>query len=443
MKWLVLAAFVLLVPVLAAWMRARPSSAPFFWGLLGFLPLVADGMNLDVAPISWPTWAGYVKGVEISLVDVLALSIVLARPRIKSLPPFFALWLVFAFTTFLSVFQSDLPGAALFAVWQVFRVTLIYFAVASICNDDRGPRMLLTGMSIGLAVNAGFSLEQRLVGALQPDGLYSHQNLLGLVSHFVAFPALALVLSGSRSKILMLGVGSAMAVAILGASRGTIALAGVGYATLMMLSLLRNPTPRKWGIVAAGVVGLAIAAPLAISSLERRFDNTQQSLSDYDERAAFEKAAKAMIADRPFGQGANQYVVIANTKGYSEMGGVGYATGSRSANVHHSYLLVAAEQGYLGLFAFIALLAWPMLRAFQGAFANRKAPSGELLLGGGVAILVVMLHILYEWVFLTYDVQMMFAMTVGAIAGVLRRTAARRTAGKARQRPPVTQTATA
>lgn len=440
MKWVALAVFIILVPMLAAWMRSRPVSAPLFWGLLGFLPLVVDGMNLDAAPISWATWAGYVKGVEISLVDVVALAIVIARPRIKGLPPFLFLWLFFAFTTFLSVFQSDMPQAALFAVWQVFRVTLIFSAVASICNDDRGPRMLLTGMSLGLAVNAGFSIHERAIGALQSDGLYSHQNLLGMVSHFVAFPALAMLLGGARSKILMLGVGSAMAVAILGASRGTIGLAGAGYVALLLLALIRNPTPRKWGIVAAGAVGLAIAAPLALSSLDRRFDNTQQSLSDYDERAAFEKTAKAMIADRPFGQGANQYVIAANTKGYSEAGGVGYAVGSRSAHVHHSYLLVAAEQGYLGLVAFIALLAWPMLCAFRGAFADRKSARGDLLLGCGVAISVVMLHILFEWVFLTYEVQMMFAITLGTIAGVMRRSAARRTSAKARPPAPAAQT---
>ncbi len=435
MKWAVLGIFFVLVPMLVAWMRSRPSSAPFFWSLLGFLPLVASGMNLDVAPISWPTWAGYAKGVEISLVDVVALAIVIARPRIRGLLPFVWLWLFFAFTTFLSVFQSDMPQAALFAVWQVLRVTLIFLAAASICDDDRGPRALLTGMSLGLILNAGFSIYQRATGTIQADGLYSHQNLLGMVSHFIAFPALAMLLGGSRSKVFVLGVAAAMTVAILGASRGTIGLAGAGYGALLVLSLMRNATPRKWGIVAAGAVGLAIAAPLALSSLSLRFDNTQQSLSDYDERAAFEKTAKAMIADRPFGHGANQYVVSANTKGYSEIGGVGYAIGSRSAHVHHSYLLVAAEQGFLGLMAFVALLVWPLLRAFRAAFADRKTARGDIYLGSGIALAVVTLHILYEWVFLMYEVQLMFALTVGVVAGLLRRGSMRRSPAKAPQTP--------
>jgi O-antigen ligase len=421
MKWIVLAVFIILVPVLASWMRSRPSSVPFFWGLLGFLPLIVDGLKLDIAPISWGAWQGYSKGILVSLVDVLALAIVISRPRIKGLPPFLFLWLFFAFTTFLSAFQSEIPEAAMFAVWQVFRVTLIFLAVASICNDDRGPRTLLTGMSLGLAINAGFSIYERLTGTLQADGLYTHQNLLGLVSHFVAFPALAMLLGGVRSKILMLGVASAMTVAVLGASRGTIGLAGAGYGALLLLSLMRNATPRKWSIVAAGAVGLAIAAPLAISSLDRRFENTQQELSDYDERAAFEKAAKAMIADRPFGQGANQYVVIANTKGYSERGGVGYAGGSRSALVHNSYLLVGAEQGYLGLLAFIPLLGWPMFSALRLAFKDRKSGRGDLVLGCGITLAVIMLHIRFEWVFMSYEVQMMFAICLGTIAGVMRR----------------------
>lgn len=421
MKWVALAAFIVLVPILVALMRSRPASAPLVWGVFGFLPLVVAGLNIDAAPISWPMWPGYVKGVEISLVDVVALSILIARPQFRGWPPFLGLWLFFGFTTFLSVFQSDMPQASLFAVWQVLRVTIIFLAAASICTDERGPRMLLTGMSLGLIVNAGFSIEQRLTGTIQADGLYSHQNLVGMVSHFVAFPALAMLLGGSKRYILVGGVGAAMVVAILGASRGTIGLAGAGYAALLVVSLLRRSTPRKWGIAALGAVGLAIAAPLALSSLDLRFDNTQVSLSDYDERAAFEDTAKAMIADRPFGIGANHYVVSANTEGYSEVGGVGYAVGSRSAHVHHSYLLIAAESGWLGLVAFVALIFWPMIRAFRAAFQDRNGARGDFLLGHAVALAVVTLHILYEWVFLTYEVQMMFALSVGAVSGLLTR----------------------
>ncbi len=421
MKWVVLATFVVLVPLLAAMMRSRPDLAPKFWALLGFLPLIVAGTNLDVAPISWPMWSGYAKGLEISLVDVLALAILIARPSVKGFPPFLGLWFFFAFTTFLSVFQADMPQAALFAVWQVMRATVIFLAVASICNDERGPRILLMGASLGLLINAGFSIYQRMSGELQPDGLYSHQNLLGMVSHFVAFPALALLLGGTRSKVLMVGVAAAIVAAALTASRATIGLAGAGYVLLLLLSLARRPTSRKWGAVAIGAVGLAVAAPLALTSLDRRFDNTQPSFSGYDERAAFEKTARSMVDARPFGHGANQYVVAANTKGYSEAAGVGYAVGSRSAHVHHTYLLVAAEQGYLGVVALVALLIWPTLRATRSAFAMRKSAQGDLLLGPAVALVVVMLHILYEWVFVTYEVQSMFAMTLGIIAGVLRR----------------------
>ena len=433
MKWAVLVVFFLLVPVLVSALRSRPVSRPIIWGALGFLPLVVDGLNLDVAPVSWAQWTGYIKGIEVTLVDVVALAIVISRPRIRGHLPFVGLWLLFAFTSFLSVFQSQLPTAALFAVWQALRITLIFLAAASICDDEQGPRILLTGMSLGLALNAGFSIFERATGTIQAAGLYSHQNMLGMVSHFIAFPAAALLLAGVRWRALLLGVGAAITVAILSASRGTIGLAGAGYITLLGLSLVRYATPRKWKIAGIGAVAMAIAAPLAISSLTLRFDNTEQTAQAYDERAAFEQAAKAMINDHPMGQGANQYVLATNTKGYSDVGGVGYAAGSRSTNVHHSYLLVTAEQGYLGLVAFIALLAWPMLRAYHAAFATRRSTYGELLLGCAMSISVVMLHVFYEWVFVTYEVQTLFALTVGIIAGLLRKNA--RPAARVRTRP--------
>ena len=418
MRWVALAALIALIPICAAIMRARPSIAPYFWVLLGFLPLVSEGLNIDAAFISWPEWSGYVKGVEISLVDVVALAIVLVRPAMRRIPPFFWLWVAFGVATLLSVFQSGVPTASLFAVWQVVRTMLLFWAVVSIGQDARGMRMLLSGMAIGIALNAGFSLEQRLTGKLQATGLYVHQNLAGMVSHFVAFPLLGMLLGGSRLKIFYLGLIGAMAVAVLGASRGTIGLAGAGYVMLLTLSILRGATARKWSIIGLGAVGLAVAAPLAMASLERRFDNTEEQVGDYNERAAFEAAAREMIRQHPFGIGANYYVVEVNTGGYSDENNVAWASGSRSAHVHQSYLLTTAELGYPGLVARLLLLFVPLITALRYAFAVRDR-GGELLLGCATSLTVVALHMLYEWVFVSYSVQTLYAMVLGMIATVV------------------------
>jgi hypothetical protein len=48
---------------------------------MGFLPFVVSILHLYMAIDSWSDWAGYVKGFEFSILDVLALALYLCCPR--------------------------------------------------------------------------------------------------------------------------------------------------------------------------------------------------------------------------------------------------------------------------------------------------------------------------------------------------------------------------
>src|SRR5947209_18830428 len=77
MKWIFIAVLLLIVPVVAAMIRGRPqylSHACFFVGALPFFL----NFHLYVAPISWAYWPGIVKGIEVSLLDAVALGMLLA-----------------------------------------------------------------------------------------------------------------------------------------------------------------------------------------------------------------------------------------------------------------------------------------------------------------------------------------------------------------------------
>ena len=187
---------------------------------------------------------------------------------------------------------------------------------------------------------------------------------------------------------------------------------------LLILSIIRKPSSRKTKIAALGILTLAVAAPLAVSSLDQRFAEKPISGS-YDERAAFERAAKMMLADHPMGVGANNYVVVANTNGYSERAGVIWNWTSRSAHVHNTYLLVAAETGYLGLLCFIAFLLWPIVAALKFAWTDRRDPRGDLALGLAVTMIVVALHCFFEWIWVTYVVQYLVGICYAIMAGLM------------------------
>ena len=419
MKWIALLLFLAVVPLLMARLRSNPNQAHVIWAAIGFLPFVMDKWHLSVSPIAWPMWPGYVKGMEVSLLDAVALAVILSYSNIRIKSPMLIVLPVYILVVLLSMGNSGVPEAAFFYAWQLARVLLLFAAVAKICSNERGPSALISGMILGLCLQAGYSIEQRFTGVMQSSGTFGHQNLLGMVSHFVTFPALALLLVDNRKRAPLFGVLAGAIVVILGASRATLGLAAAGFVALLLMSMFLKPTSRKSMIVGLGLVALVAATPIALSSLQNRFDAAPLS-TDYDERAAFERAARMAIADHPMGVGSNQYVVVANTQGYSDRAGVVWNSGSRSANVHNTYLLVWAETGFLGLAAFITLMLMPIIIAFRGAWRNRKDPRSDLTLGIGIGLAVVGVHSLYEWVFVDYVVQALFAIDAGIIAGLIR-----------------------
>jgi hypothetical protein len=157
--------------------------------------------------------------------------------------------------------------------------------------------------------------------------------------------------------------------------------------------------------------------PYVILSLEKRMMPIT-AVDNYDERAAFTTAAMMMLSDHPMGVGANNFVVIANSKGYFERAGVAGVLGSRSANVHNAFLLAATETGYLGLFTFILMLAHPVILASRYGWRARGDKRGDLLLGLAFVLVLVYVHSLFEWVFFLFWFQYTFAVALGLIAGL-------------------------
>lgn len=441
MKWIALLIFAALVPALLSWLRTNPRLAPRVWALMGFLPFVLAGWHLTVAPVYWAGWPGYVQGIDVSLLDAVALAVFLSRPRVSVKSPLLFGMAAYILAILLSMMFAEAKEAVFFYAWQMARVLLVAAAVARVSTDERGPSALIFGMVIGLCLQAGYTIEQRLSGTMQAGGMFGHQNLLGMVSHFAVFPALALVLADGKQRLPLLGVISGIIVVILGASRATLGLAGVGYVALLLLSIIRKPTSRKTMVVFLGLLTLAAATPLALASLSNRFEVAPIS-DEYDERAAFEAAAKMVISDHPMGVGADQYVIVANTQGYSARAGVAWNSGSRSANVHNVYLLVQAETGYPGLIAFVFMMFAPIIFAFRTAWRVRKDPRGDLMLGLAVSLSIVAIHSFYEWIFVEYPTQYLFAIDVGIVIGLAKQMAKAKKGGKVAPIQPSLQSQT-
>ncbi len=431
MKWVAIIILLVATMPFSAWLRRSPWVTLKALMLMGFLPFAIHAFHLYMAAISWTEWPlkgvavsltewpGYVKGFEISALDVLALALYLSLPGVRHPLPFRVSMALYFIAASLSTLQAAEPIAAVFYLWQLARMFLVYAVVARTCADPRGASAILTGMAAGLFMEAGVELWQRFgLGLLQSSGTLVHQNLLGMMSHFVVYPFLAMLLAGPRIWLPATVVLTGAAVDILTASRATIAVGLLGYSAVVILSALRRWTSRKMLFLLIGALALMVATPLAIWSLESRFAALQIFNPYYDERAAFQRAAAMMLADHPLGVGVNHYVLAANNGGYNRWAGVIPYAGSLLTNVHNIYWLVAAESGYLGIITFLLLLLRPLTVAFLCSWRNRGDQRGDLLMGLGVALLAVYIHSLWEWIFIDFEVQYMFALTVGLVASL-------------------------
>jgi O-antigen ligase len=202
------------------------------------------------------------------------------------------------------------------------------------------------------------------------------------------------------------------------ASRATLALAGGGMAATLLFSCAKGMTGRKGAVLVLLLLVSAIVGPLAWQSMRER-RGAEGVESSNSERAAFKRAAWMIIGDYPFGIGPNQYVVVANVGGYSQRAGVNWNSGSRATSVHNSYLLVWAETGLIGFVTMLFLLWSPVLSGLRMAYRYRRNPKSEVLLGFSVALLVFGVHLLFEWAWVLFIAQYMFAIYAGATVGMI------------------------
>jgi hypothetical protein len=386
--------------------------------LLGFLPFVLEYLHLYMAIDSTPDWGGYVKGAEVSILDLLAIALYLTTSGGKQPLPFRFVMALYVFIVALSAIHALAPRQALFFPWQLGRMFLVYATITRGCSDPRVTPALMTGMGAGIIFEAAASFWQRFgLGMTQTGGTVGHQNLLGMMTHLAFLPFIALLLAGRRVPFSAAVIMTGAFVIVSTASRGTIGLEAFGIAAVFMLSVARKSTPWKGRILFFSVVTALIMVPAVMLSFQERFTVAPIDEGDYDERAAYIKSATMMLSDHPFGVGANHFAVIANVDGYYQKGGVVSYLSGLAGNVHNFYYLTATETGYQGLLALLLLLARPLVVAFRCGLRSKGDYRGDLLLGLGVALLVVYLHSWVEWELALFAPEYLVAIAIGLIAG--------------------------
>lgn len=419
MKWIFLASLLVFIPVFTTLLRGDPRYRLYAAFLIGALPFFL-APNLNVAPYGWPAWPGPVKGIEVSLLDAVALAVLFSTHKVPipfSLKVSFGIIVVALIVSSSSGYQL-VP--AIFFAWQLLRVALVFVAVARLCAAvPQAPIAVTMGLGVALIYEALLATYQHFTGDARPGGTLGHANFLGLASDFVVFPTLALLLAGRRVILPALVVAAGLVIAVVGGSRATLGLFAIGSLLTIILSLRHRRSPKKVAFVGAATVMLLIAAPAMLWGVSQR--SSADKISSDKDRSAMKLAATMMITDHPLGVGADQYVIVANTGGYSARAGVPWNFADRSAPVHDAYYLVAAELGVLGLFGLLALLMSFVVTGLRSGSRLSGEENSELIPGLVAALILVAVHISFEWVFMTFVPQYLLAISAGTLVALVAR----------------------
>lgn len=419
MKWLIFAAGLASIFPLALWMRGDPRKLQLVWLAIGALPFVWGAFpKRKIVLAGDPEWLGFTQGFDVSAIDLIVLAAFIALPRSRDATlPFKLSFTFYISAVLLSALQAPEPTASLAFTWQVLRIFMVFTIVARACANPHLATSLLKGIAIGICLLGVVVGWQRfVVHYVQAPGTFASQNMLGLAMHFAIYPFFALLLAGDKGwqtiAVPIIGV----MIVIFTTSRASLGLAVAGLSLLFALSMLRKWTPRMTRMLVAAIFTLAVLSPVAYRQFSYRFYSDEAEVSDGG-RSNLNNAAQMILMDHPMGIGANNYVFVATTQGYSERANVHYQ--NSNAYPHNIYWATAAEVGWIGIAALVILLLRPLLLALLYSWRNRKDPRGDLLLGLATSLIIVYTHSYFENDLLRDQIQYLFAINLGLIAGLI------------------------
>lgn len=407
------------LPLVIAWLRANPANRDIAVTAMGAFVFITGSLDVDASVYSWVGWSGTSGGFSLAPGDILALALLSTAKRPVAGLPFKGLMAAFLTVLLVSVTYSRQPIASAFSVWDFGRAIIAFLAIGAEIGRPTAYRALVRGFSLGLMLQAGYVIQQKLGGVVQAPGTLSHQNLLGTMTEIALLNILAARLEGERDRIITLGVLAGIIIVAGGGSRATIGLVGGFSVLLIVLSLIRNRTSGKVAFAAAAAGILALAAPVALMTLHERFGESSL-VTEESTREAMANAARAISADHPFGVGANLFVNVSNVDGYANRYNIPWFGTTRAVPVHNAYLLARAETGYHGWAVFVLLLVVPMVVGFRHTFRYRRRRAEGAVLGSATAMAAIAAHSFFEFNALSLSTLLPLAMNIGIIAGRVR-----------------------
>jgi len=422
-KQVIFIALTLLVVPAAAWLGIR-----YRWAerLLVVGAFLSTAYLVDINFVSMESYRGDTRGFEFGVTDwmIIALIVTMAcsprwrRERLQLLPPNSGPLLAYLGVALLSLAFAYVPLYAGFGLSKLVRAVAVYWVAFNYLRSERDLRFLIMVLVAMVGIQFSLVLWQRAAGLYRAVGSTPHPNTLAVYVNFMNMVFLAFVLGEKRRS---LHTWAAWAGLVMGAvivlatfSRGALLTMGLGFAIVVTLSVWDRPRASKFTIIGMMMLVAVAGAVKVAPSIIQRFETApvESGLS----RQQANSAALAMARDHFFGVGLNNYSYVVNSTAYS-----GYIPlESDRGIVHNVYLLHASELGWLGLAAFLVVIARFLWLAVRFILRRRDDVTSSMAIGIFAGMVALWTQSLLEWLFRQTYVTVEFFLLAGLLAALPR-----------------------
>ncbi len=359
---------------------------------------------------SFEEYRGSARGMEVSLVFLMAFALTLASVIRSTFPGFLPsvgikLYVVYFLLCLPSYATAENTLYCWFETWKMIMVYLTYIGVRSYLKSTDNVRSLLQAFAVYSIWNFLSVVKSHFSGVYQPHGLFPHQNSMVMAMHLLGGLFFAAYLEkGIRGNWLyFFGLVTAGGAAVRSYSRAALALIPVAYGIICLLMStkgagvgLQRMTRRLAPIALCGLVGLGLMLPRIIE----RFKTAPEASAST--RVQLAKCAVEMMRDHPWrGVGINNWGIKINFPyDYAELAGrdTGRNEDFRDGIVETVYLLVGAECGIPALFFMCLWFYWYFFLAVRLVWKLSGSVYCSIAAGLAGGLFVTYAQSCLEWV---------------------------------------------
>jgi hypothetical protein len=420
-----------------------------FFFLMVTLSAVTELVDINFASRDW--YRGTTRGFEVSLVDVISLSLLVSavvRPRTGEKrwfwPASLGLMVIYFLYASFCVGVADPKIFGLYELSKMLRGLVIFLAAAFYLRSERELRLFLWALGTAVCFEGFLALQQRYIyGMHRVSGTVDDSNSLSMYFCTTA-PVFAAVLTSRLPKLLKLFGGLAIALAFVGviltiSRAGLIAIMAMLFAAAIATISYRI-TFQKTLITFVVMLGVAGALGKAWKTVGARFANdslkNEYGAKHEQNRGYYIRIAAAIAEDSWFGVGPNNWSFWVSNKYGPKLGFhfIPYSGTERepsrivpagrnidepqAAPAHSLAALTAGEMGYGGL-ALFALL-WGRWLLMGAGFLLPRTPDPMRRIGVGIffGMCGTFLQSLTEWVFHQTPIFFTFNILLGVLASL-------------------------